>query len=489
MPSSPRTIRRIYADDFWTLHNKTIGGGAVPPQCVDIERSVVGAMIISDEARAIATEVIGEIEKDTTPFYNKANSTIYKAICEMENKDLAVDLLTLTDYLRKKSWLEFIGGPAYIVELTSSVVTTAYIKDHCRLILEKSLLRKLVEAGDWTKKKALEAEDDAFQILSDVEGEIFNLSQVRHKKGINGIGQLTYDSIDRLAAIEEKVKKHGSFATGITSGLKDLDAITTGWQKTDLIILAARPSVGKSALSLSFALKAALNSNEALRVPVAFFSLEMGAEQLSLRLLCSCANVDAQKARKGQLSNDEWKRISMAIEDFSEAPIYIDDTPGITPLELRSKCRNLKARHNIGLVIVDYLQLMEAGQKFETREREISHISRSLKGLAKELDIPVIALSQLNRNLESRADKRPMMSDAREGGSIENDCDLMLFVYRPEVYGIDQYDDGKPTHNTAEIIVGKQRNGPIGSTRVGFFASTGRWEDLLFMPEFEQPVG
>ena len=296
---------------------------------------------------------------------------------------------------------------------------------------------------------------------------------------------LAFDTMKML----DKITGQHSGVTGVPSGLTDLDSITSGWQKSDLIILAARPSQGKTALSLAFARNAAMQTLKERRTGVAYFSLEMGAMQLVLRLLCSEAKVDMQRARKGQMNDEEWRRISMAIGKLSEAPIFIDDTPAITPLEVRAKCRRLKSQENIGLVIIDYLQLMSGSKHMESREREISMISRSLKALAKELDVPVMALSQLNRGVEARTDKRPMLSDLRESGAIEQDADIVMFIYRPETYGIEttmvrgEVTDAK---GIAEVIVGKQRNGPIGEAVVTFVKDYARFENYANWPSFEQ---
>jgi replicative DNA helicase len=479
-PAGSRQSRN-YLRSFSELYDRVAGTGLVPPQALEIEQSILGAMMIDKTAANRAMEVLGDRTLEDSPFYREAHTAIYRAILALDTKSEPIDLLSVTSRLRLDGTLEEAGGPAYLVELTSKVVTTANIEAHARLILEKYLARELIRTCEEMKLRAFVGEDDTFELLDQAESNLFRLSETRHRKSFLKMDKLAHDTVEYL----ERIHEHHTGITGVPSGLDDLDEMTSGWQKTDLIILAARPSQGKTALALSLARNAAMNPVKEMRVPVAVFSLEMGAQQLVLRLLCSEAQVNMQDARKGKLSADDWRKVSHSIGKLHEAPIFIDDTAAITPLELRAKCRRLKATENIGLVIVDYLQLMEVSRNMDSREREISTISRSLKALSKELNIPVIALSQLNRSLEARADKRPMLSDLRESGAIEQDADLVLFIYRPETYGIEQYEDGKPTEGTAEIIIGKQRNGPVGATRVAFRGNVGRFDNLLFVPEFD----
>jgi len=475
-------VSRTYLRSFSELYDRIGGTGLVPPQALEIEQSILGAMMIDKTAANRVMEVLGDRTLEDSPFYREAHTAIYRAILALDTKSEPIDLLSVTSRLRLDGSLEEAGGPAYLVELTSKVVTTANVEAHARLILEKYLARELIRTCEEVKLRAFLGEDDTFELLDHAESNLFRLSETRHRKSFLKMDKLAHDTIDYL----ERIHNNHSGVTGVPAGLDDLDELTSGWQKTDLIILAARPSQGKTALALTLARNAALNPVKELRVPVAVFSLEMGAQQLVLRLLCSEAQVNMQDARKGKLSADDWRKVSHSIGKLHEAPIFIDDTAAITPLELRAKCRRLKATENIGLVIVDYLQLMEVSRHMDSREREISTISRSLKALSKELNIPVIALSQLNRSLEARADKRPMLSDLRESGAIEQDADLVLFIYRPETYGIEQYEDGKPTEGTAEVIIGKQRNGPVGSVRVAFRGNVGRFDNLLYVPDFEE---
>lgn len=472
---------RAYLRSFSELFERISGSGLIPPQAIDIEESLLGAMMIDKVAANRVMEVLGDRTLEDSPFYREAHTSIYRAMVDLDSKGEPIDLLSVTSRLRLNGTLEDIGGPAYLVELTSKVVTTANVEAHARLLLEKFLARELIRTCEEVKLRAFVGEDDTFELLDQAEGSLFRLSETRHRRSFLKMDKLSHETMEQLQQIHDN---HSS-VTGVPAGLTDLDEMTGGWQKTDLIILAARPSQGKTALALTLARNAAMNPVKEHRVPVAFFSLEMGAQQLVLRMLCSEAQVDMQSARKGRLKPDDWKKISHAISRLHEAPIFIDDTAAITPLELRAKCRRLKATENIGLVVVDYLQLMEVSRSMDSREREISTISRSLKALSKELNIPVIALSQLNRGVESRTDKRPMLSDLRESGAIEQDADLVLFIYRPETYGIEQYEDGKQTEGTAEIIIGKQRNGPIGHMRVAFRGNVGRFDNLIYMPEFE----
>lgn len=478
---------RNYLRSFSELYDRVAGTGLVPPQAVEVEQSLLGAMMIDKMASNKVLEILGDRTLEDSPFYREAHTAIYRAIVALDEKSEPVDILSVTNRLRVDGTLEEIGGPQYLVELTSRVVTTANVEAHARLILEKFLARELIRTCEEVKLRAFVGEDDTFELLDKAEADLFSLSETRHRRSFAKMNHLAHETIEYL----EKIHSSKSNTTGIPSGLSELDEITSGWHKTDLIVLAARPSQGKTALALSLARSAAMNPIKEQRTGVAVFSLEMGSQQLVLRMLCAEAGVDMQSARKGKLRAEDWRKVAGAIGKLSESPIFIDDTPGITPLELRAKCRRLKQTENIGLVIVDYLQLMEAGKHLDSREREISMISRSLKALAKELNIPVIALSQLNRSLESRSEKhkRPMLSDLRESGAIEQDADLVLFIYRPETYGIEFYDnDAKPTKGTAEVIVGKQRNGPIGTARVAFRGDIGRFENLIDIPDFDQPA-
>jgi replicative DNA helicase len=481
---------RLYLKSFSELYEKLSPKGLVPPQALDLEESLLGAMMIDKSSANRAVEILGDRSLDDSPFYRDAHTLIYRSMIALDNRSEPIDLLTVKNQLALDGKLEEMGGPAYLVELTSKVVTTVNVESYARIILEKYIARELIRICEEIKLRAFEGELDTFNLLDEAEGFLFELSETRHRKSAQPIKQLAFDTMKML----DKIKDQHNGLTGVTTGLLDLDQITSGWQNSDLIVLAARPSQGKTALALNFARNAAMpiHTGDHLhpmpKVPVAIFSLEMGSMQLVLRMLCAEAKVDMQRARKGQMNDEEWRRMSMTIGRLSEAPIFIDDTPAITPLEIRAKARRLKARHNIGLVIVDYLQLMSSGKNMESREREISMISRSLKALAKELNIPVMALSQLNRSVESRNDRRPLLSDLRESGAIEQDADVVMFIYRAETYGLESTvikGETVPSEGVAEIIVGKQRNGPIGEVAATFQKQFGRFENYTNWPEFE----
>ena len=449
------------------VHKKS---GRVPPQATDVEMSVLGAMLIEREAIPKAIEIL-----PPEAFYSAKHQKIYTAILSLFERGNPVDLVTLTDELKRRDALEDVGGAYYLTELTTQVASAANVEYHARIIAEKSLLRKLIETMTTLVGEAYDSSADAFELLDKAESQIFQISDNQLRKAASSINDVVKDTLEQLESI------HGreSGITGVPSGFHRLDRLTSGWQQSDLIIIAARPSMGKTAFSLGCAMNAATHPERT--TPVAIFSLEMGAQQLAQRLLTSEARVDAQAARTGRMNDEDWQRLARAAGKLSEAEIFIDDTPGLSVLELRAKCRRLKAEHDIGLVVVDYLQLMQASSasRHNNREQEIAHISRSLKGLAKELDLPVIALSQLNRGVENRGgDKRPQLSDLRESGSIEQDADVVAFIYRAERYGITVDEQGNSTEGIAEIIIGKQRNGPVGTVELAFVDQYARFENL-----------
>lgn len=474
---------KTYLNSFADLFDKLAVNGLVPPQSVDVERSILGAMMIDKTSVSKVIEIIGDRTLEDSPFYREQHTHIYRAILSLDDISEPIDLLSVTNQLRQDGKLEMCGGSAYLVELTSEVITTANVEAHAKIVLEKHVAREIIRTCEEIKLRAFMGEEDTFDLLDQAEGALFRLSESKHRKSFQHMKGLAFEAVEQL----EKIHGQATGITGVTSGLRDLDNLTSGWQKSDLIILAARPSQGKTALSLTFARNAAMMPEKEKRTGVAYFSLEMGAMQLVLRLLCAEAKVDMQRARKGQLNDEEWRKISMAIGKLSEAPIFIDDTAAITPLEVRAKCRRLKSQENIGLVVIDYLQLMGSSRHMDSREREISTISRSLKALAKELNIPVIALSQLNRSVETRKAGRPMLSDLRESGAIEQDADIVMFIYRPETYGIETDENGYSTEGVAEIIVGKQRNGPIDDVKVAFVKQYARFEDSTAnIPGFDE---
>jgi replicative DNA helicase len=460
--------------------------GRVPPQAVDVEQAVLGAMLIEREAIPRAIETL-----PSNAFYSRQHQLIYQGVLNLFERGNPVDLITLTEELRRRGELEDAGGAYYLSELTTRVASAANVEYHARIITEKSLLRGLIETMTSVITKAYDPSSDAFDLLDQAEADIFRISESQLRKAASSMNDVLKETLARLESIHGR---EGGI-TGVPSGFAKLDDMTGGWQPSDMIVIAARPSMGKTALSLALARNAALHPENP--AGVAYFSLEMSAQQLAQRLLTSEARVDAQAARTGRMSDDDWPRLARAAGRLSQAPIYIDDTPGLGILELRAKCRRLKAEHNIGLVIVDYLQLMQGtggGGKSPNREQEIAHISRSLKMLAKEINVPVIALSQLSRAVETRGgDKRPQLSDLRESGSIEQDADVVAFIYRAERYGITQDEHGNSTEGIGEIIIGKQRNGPIGDVRLAFVDRYARFENLTVyyrddggMPDYRQ---
>jgi replicative DNA helicase len=433
--------------------------GRVPPQAVDVEQAVLGALLIEREAIPKAIEAL-----PPDSFYDRRHAQVYAAVETLFERGDPVDLVTVSEELKRRGEFEQVGG-YYLSELTTRVASAANVEYHARIIAEKSLLRKLISTMTTVIGQAYDPSTDAFELLDGAERSIFQISESQLRRGVIAMEEIVKETFQRLYDL------HGRTGgiTGVPSGFSSLDLLTGGWQNSDLVVIAARPSMGKTALSLALARNAALNPEKA--TPVAYFSLEMSANQLAQRLLTSEARVDAQAARTGRLHDDAWKDVARAAGRLSQAPIFIDDTPGLGILELRAKCRRLKAEHDIGLVVVDYLQLMHGTVqgKNSNREQEIAQISRSLKSLAKELDVPVLALSQLSRAVETRGgDKRPQLSDLRESGSIEQDADVVAFIYRAEKYGITVDDNGNSTEGIAEILVAKQRNGPVGNAKLAF---------------------
>jgi replicative DNA helicase len=429
----------------------------LPPQSVEAEQAVLGALLVNGEAIARVADVL---EPDY--FYRKAHQVIYASMLDLFEKSEPIDIVTVSQYLKDEGKLDNIGGRQYLTDLAMSVATTANIEYYARAVHEKSLVRNLIKAG--TEIVASCYEDTEADVLIDkAEHLIFNIAQRRNLQQLIHIREIVEAS---FAKIEERYENRDSLS-GISSGFYDLDALTSGFQSSDLIIVAARPSMGKTALCLSFAQHASVEMN----VPVAIFSLEMSKEQLVQRMLCSLAEIDASRLRSGNLHNNDWNRLAMAMGRLGEAPIYIDDSAILTALEIRAKCRRLKAEYkNLGMIIIDYIQLMQGRKVTDNRVQEVSEISRSLKTLARELEVPVIALSQLSRAVEARQNKRPMLSDLRESGSIEQDADIVMFIYRDEYYNPDTEHRGE-----AEIIIAKQRNGPTGTVPLLYQGSITRF--------------
>jgi replicative DNA helicase len=445
--------------------------GRVPPQALEIEEAVLGAILIEAEAAHIGMERL--VEGD---FYAPAHRHIFNALKVLFEGQNPTDMITVENELREKGQLDAIGGPNYLSYLTRSVASSASIEYHIQILKEKSLKRNLIRVCNTVVKDAYDVEKDPFDLLDDAEKSIFDLSMSATSTSTQAISTLVKETIKKIEELRQKRTR----ITGVPTMLHKLDDMTAGWQKGDLIIVAARPSMGKTAFVLTVARNAALHPDPELRAPVAVFSLEMSSHSLVQRLLTMEARVDAQKVRTGQITNDEMGNLLEAANRLYKSKIAIDDTPGIKLTELSTKCRRLKKDVGLGLVIIDYLQLMTTGRSNDaSREQEIAYISRGLKALAKDLDVPVIALSQLSRQVEQRGgDKRPQLSDLRESGSIEQDADVVCFLYRPEYYGIKQI-DGMSTAGLAEVIIGKQRNGPVGSVQLHFINQYARFENLM----------
>jgi len=461
-----------------TLASMTAGEGRIPPQAVEIEAQVLGAMLVDREA---ITKVIEILDEDA--FHADYHRKIYQAMLGLFERSEPVDTITLSEELRRRGHLEVVGGETYLVELTMRVTSAANVEFHSKIVLEKALMRGLISASSMVATRAFSPTEDAFELLDEAEQAIFKISERRLKKSYISMGDAVHDTLGVLESI------HGTHSgvTGVPSGFRELDSLTGGWQNSDLIIIAGRPSMGKTAFALSIARNAALDRVKA--VPVAIFSLEMSTQQLVMRLLCAEARVDAHKVRTGRLPEDDWKHLSIAAGRLANTQIYIDDTASLGILELRAKARRLKVDKNIGLIVVDYLQLMQGPRGAESREKEISAISRSLKALSKELNIPVVALSQLSRAVESRTDKRPILSDLRESGAIEQDADVVAFVHRKEKYEDPNSASGQEAYGVAEIIVGKQRNGPVGDVTLTFVHQYARFENRAFDSPAMIPAG
>lgn len=434
----------------------------VPPQNIEAEQAVLGAMLIKKEAIAEVQEIL-----QPDDFYREAHRIVYEAMVQLQNNDEAVDLVTLTEQLRKSEQLDKIGGLAFITQLANAVPTAANVVYHAKIVKEKAELRSLINAATAIASAAYEDNTDVENIMDDAEKKILAVANRQNGGAFESMKSIVMRTFERINILYES--KGG--LTGISSGFKDLDKLTAGLQKSDLILVAARPSMGKTAFTLNIASYVGTHGGK-----VAFFSLEMSKEQLMQRMLCAEGGIDATKLRTGQLDTQEWNKLVHVADTLSRAPIYIDDTAGITVMELRSKARRLKAEHGLDLIIIDYLQLMQGrpSKNGDNRQQEISEISRSLKALARELDVPVIALSQLSRSVESRQIKKPMLSDLRESGSLEQDADIVMFLYRE-----DYYDKDTENKNITDIIVAKHRNGPVDTISLFFQKEYTKFRDLL----------
>ena len=447
--------------------------GKVPPQAKDLEEAVLGALMLDSDALSNAIEILR-----TESFYQTEHQKVFTAIETLFNSAQPVDILTVTNQLRKNGELDEIGGAVFVAGLTERVASAANIETHARIIAQKYIQRELIKISAKIMTDAYDETSDVFDLLGEAEKSLYEVSEGNIRKNYDKMSSLIRQALHQI----EEVKNKEGGIIGVPSGFQDLDKITSGWQKSDLVIIAARPGMGKTAFVLSTARNTAVQFNK----PVAVFSLEMSSVQLVNRLIASESGIAAEKLRKGNLEDHEWIQLNQKITQLSEAPIFIDDTPALTIFELRAKCRRLKKQHDVELIIIDYLQLMHAGgsQKSGNREQEISTISRSLKSIAKELDVPIIALSQLSRAVETRGgDKRPMLSDLRESGAIEQDADIVCFIYRPEYYGMTEWPNSAPGKDPdctgqGEIIIAKHRNGSLDNVRLRFIANLAKFTDL-----------
>ena len=441
--------------------NPAPSGRMLPPQNIEAEQAVLGTVLIQDKALLKVIDLL-----QPGDFYRDAHKTIYAAMMALFDKHEPHDLITVTGLLSDQNKLEDVGGAAYLASLTDIIPFTGTLVHHARIIRKKSILRRLIQTSTEVAARCYDAQDDIDTLVDEAEKTIFEIAHSKKGEGFQPMSSVVPKAFDRINRLFDK-QEH---ITGVATGYDELDRITAGLQPAEMIILAARPSMGKTALAMNIVQHAAMIG----KVPVAVFSLEMSVESLALRMLCSLGPIDSQRIRTGRLIDSDWPKLTRATGMLSEAPIYIDDTPGLTVLEMRAKARRLKSEQDLGLIVVDYLQLMQGKSSSENRAQEISDISRSLKAMAKELNVPVLALSQLNRSLENRTDKRPQLADLRESGAIEQDADVIMFIYRDEVYN---RAEGNPNRGLAEIIVGKQRNGPTGVIKLSFLGEYTRFEN------------
>lgn len=450
------------------------------PQAIELEEAVLGALMLEKDA---ITDVIDILKPET--FYRPPHQEIFRAIRSLFEESEPIDILTVKQKLQASGKLEFAGGAYVIAELTSKVNSSANIEYHSRLLVQYAMKRDIIAVADRMGSAAFEDSSDVFSLLDEMEKALFDIASANIKKNVSSMRDVMHQALEEL---EQKKNKQDGL-TGVATGFNDLDRITSGWQKSDFIIVAARPAMGKTAFVLSMARNAAVDFN----VPVAFFSLEMSSVQLVNRLISAEAELDSEKIKKGNLLDYEWQQLHAKVDPLMRAPIFIDDTAALSVLELRAKTRRLKAQHDIGLIIIDYLQLMTAGEGGASkgnREQEIAYISRSLKNIAKELNVPVIALSQLSRAVETRGgDKKPQLSDLRESGSIEQDADMVTFLYRPEYYNITQDEEGNDLKDTGEVIIAKHRNGQLGNVRLRFVGKYTKFTNLNSYAAIPQDFG
>lgn len=440
--------------------------GKIPPQAIDLEEAVLGAIMLEKDAILSVLDIL-----EPGSFYKEANQQIYEVAQSLSQGEKPIDLLTISEELRKLDKLEAVGGAVYIAQLTSRVGSAAHLEYHARIVAQKYIQRELIRVSSNIQERAFDEGTDVDDLLDYSERELLNIAEGHIKKETIKLNNLLKTAIEQ---IEEAAKRKDSLS-GVPSGFARLDKLTSGWQRSDLVILAARPSMGKTAFVLSMARNMAVDHNR----PVAFFSLEMSSIQLVNRLIIGETQLPSDKIRTGRLENYEWEQLEYKVKDLEQAPIYVDDTPALSIFEFRAKARRLKQKYDIQAIVIDYLQLMTGSKDSGSREQEVSNISRSLKSVAKELDIPIIALSQLNRSVEMRSgNKRPQLSDLRESGAIEQDADLVLFIHRPEYYGIDVDEEGNSLKGIAEIIIAKHRNGATGDVHLKFIREFAKFVDL-----------
>jgi replicative DNA helicase len=451
-------------------HDLNHGLSKLPPQALDLEEAVLGALMLEKDALTMVIDIL-----KPESFYKESHQHIYKAVVELFDRSEPVDILTVTNCLRSKGELEIAGGAYYITELTTRINSAANIEFHARIVAEQAIKRDLITIASQIHREAFEDTTDVFELLDKTEQSLYQVSESNIRKNYADMRSLMGEALKELQA----KKDHDNHLTGVPSGFTDLDRITSGWQKNDLIILAARPGMGKTAFVVSAMRNAAVD----FKKPIAIFSLEMSSIQLVNRLISAEAELEGEKIKKGNLEEYEWAQLHHKISKLTNAPIYIDDTPALSIRELRTKCRRLKAKNDIQMIIIDYLQLMsgEGNAKGSSgnREQEIASISRALKNLAKELAVPVIALSQLSRAVETRGgDKRPQLADLRESGAIEQDADMVVFLYRPEYYKIDEDEMGNPLKGIGEVIIAKHRNGSLDTVQLRFIGKFTKFADL-----------
>lgn len=453
--------------------------GKIPPQAVDLEQAILGAMMLEKNAVNDTIDLL-----TANSFYDPKHYYIFKAIHELFGSSSPIDLLTVINKLKQEGELELAGGAVYVSQLTNRVASAAHVEYHARIISQKYIQREIIRMCSEVLKDAFDETTDVFDLLNKAESDLFKIAENNMKKNVDSMQSVVKQAIEEI----EKAGKSGDGISGIPTGFRELDKLTSGWQRSDMIVIAARPAMGKTAFVLSMARNTAVDYG----MGVAIFSLEMSSVQLVKRLISSESRISAEKLRKGDLREDEFIQLHARINKLSTAPIFIDDTPGISVFDLRAKCRRLKMMHNIELIIIDYLQLMSAGGNGKgggNREQEISTISRSIKEIAKELNVPIIALSQLSRSVETRGgDKRPLLSDLRESGAIEQDADIVSFIYRPEYYGLHQNENGESNAGVGEIIVAKHRNGALDTVRLKFIGQYARFDNFDSFGEDFAPV-